>query len=605
MAAKAAGPGGGGNGDAAAWVLPVVATLVVIAGCAIEVGGALASLIDGPGWRTAPMSIASAKTLLSKGTRAFWPGTPPVFVAATAALVALIVLGPVAFFAIRMYLRRPAHDDPHRSLARYRDVVNLASVKASQRAQRLRPSLAGTAPKGVAPTDIGFVLGDLAPAHKTCLYGSWEDVAVAFMAPRSMKTTALAIPLVLDAPGAAIATANKADLWAATAQLRAASTGERVWTFDPQRIARADQTWWWDPLGSLTGAQNPLEEAERLAGHFVLTVEDSRSRDIWGPAATELLAALFLAAAVSGRSLLEAYRWLSNESDSAPVQALRVHGWDTVAFSLAGVQDAPPETRGSVFFTARTAAKCLRNPQITAWITPPGTGRFLDEFRPDIFPSTRETLYLLSKDGGGSAAPLVAALTDAVMRGGVRAAERRGGRLDPPLLVVLDEAANICKISDLPRLYSHLGSRGIVVLTILQSYNQGVGVWGDTGMKELWSAATIKLIGAGIDDPDFAEDISRLVGDHDVATVSHHSGGERSTQTHASRQQRILPTSAVRALTTGTALLFATGTKVAIVRLRPWFQGPRSTEIAAAVNAATLAVTAAALAGDPVEELVQ
>jgi hypothetical protein len=41
--------------------------------------------------------------------------------------------------------------------------------------------------------------------------------------------------------------------------------------------------------------------------------------------------------------------------------------------------------------------------------------------------------------------------------------------LDPPLLVVLDEAANICRISDLPELYAHFGSRGITPITILQS----------------------------------------------------------------------------------------------------------------------------------------
>ncbi len=39
-------------------------------------------------------------------------------------------------------------------------------------------------------------------------------------------------------------------------------------------------------------------------------------------------------------------------------------------------------------------------------------------------------------------------------------------------------------------------------------------------MKALWSAATVKVIGSGIDDATFAEDLSRLVGDHDVAVRS-------------------------------------------------------------------------------------
>jgi type IV secretory pathway TraG/TraD family ATPase VirD4 len=161
---------------------------------------------------------------------------------------------------------------------------------------------------------------------------------------------------------------------------------------------------------------------------------------------------------------------------------------------------------------------------------------------------------------------------------------------------VLDEAANICRIADLPRMYSHLGSRGIVVLTILQSYHQGVGVWGDTGMKELWSAATIKLVGAGIDDANFAEDVSRLVGDHDVMTTSRNLGGRRSTRTVSSRQQRVLAPSAVRALPRGHALLIATGAKVAMVELQPWFNGPRHAEIVAANSKAIASITAAAQA---------
>ena len=94
----------------------------------------------------------------------------------------------------------------------------------------------------------------------------------------------------------------------------------------------------------------------------------------------------------------------------------------------------------------RCATACLRDDQITAWVTPPDPDRvapaksgprrdigpgWVAEFRPEAFPTSRQTLYLLSKDEGGSAGPLVAALTDRVLRCGVAAAERRGGRLDP------------------------------------------------------------------------------------------------------------------------------------------------------------------------------
>ncbi|MCO1593842.1 type IV secretory system conjugative DNA transfer family protein [Micromonospora sp. RHAY321] len=61
--------------------------------------------------------------------------------------------------------------------------------------------------------------------------------------------------------------------------------------------------------------------------------------------------------------------------------------------------------------------------------------------------TSTDVLYLLSEDGPGSPAPLVAALTDAVLRAGeLRARASAERRLDQPLLSVLDEAANICRL---------------------------------------------------------------------------------------------------------------------------------------------------------------
>lgn len=45
-------------------------------------------------------------------------------------------------------------------------------------------------------------------------------------------------------------------------------------------------------------------------------------------------------------------------------------------------------------------------------------------------------------------------------------------------------------------------------------------MWGETGMDTLWSAAIIKIISSGTDHADFADRLSRQVGDHDVQTTS-------------------------------------------------------------------------------------
>jgi type IV secretory pathway TraG/TraD family ATPase VirD4 len=498
----------------------------------------------------------------------------------TALQLAPIVLAALLLVPALLLSRRSpsAHRAAVRSLARPRDLEALTPKGSATSARRLRPGLQSRPGAG----ETGVVLGALEPSG-TVLRASWEDVLVAVMAPRSGKTTALAVPAVLDAPGPVVATSNKADLLAATGTLRA-GVG-RVWTFDPQSIAYAPQQFWWDPVAELAD----VEAAERMAAHFVLTVDDDRSRDIWGPAAQELLAALLLAARLAGRDLLAVYGWLSDERAAEPVNVLRLAGFAALADSLEGVQGSPAETRGSVYFTARTAARCLRNPAVTAWVTPPAgpLDQPLDRFDPAGFVRSRDTLHLLSKDGGGSASPLVAALTDRVLREATLAAERAGGRLDPPLVAVLDEAANVCRIADLPQLYSHLGSRGIVPLTILQSFAQARSVWGEAGARTLWSASTVKLLGAGIDDAAFVEDVSRLVGEHDVRTTSTSRGRQGATRSTSTRRDRILSPAAIRALPKGRALLLATGSRPALLRLQPWYTGPRAAHVQAASRAAT------------------
>jgi type IV secretory pathway TraG/TraD family ATPase VirD4 len=262
---------------------------------------------------------------------------------------------------------------------------------------------------------------------------------------------------------------------------------------------------------------------------------------------------------------------------------------------LAGRQAGAPETREGIYETARTAAACLANPDIMAWVSPPA--RPLPDLDVAGFPRTADTVYLLSKDGAGNAAPLVAGLTDQILRHAVQTAELHGGRLDPALVAVLDEAANICKIRDLPEQYSHFGSRGILALTILQSRPQGMRVWGEKGMEALWSAATIKVIGAGIDDPRLAEDLSRLIGEHDIAVASRtrDAQGYNSWQTSV-RRQRILEPAQIRALPKGRALLLVTGVKAAMLDLLPWYSGPLADQIRADVAAAVAEMTAAARA---------
>lgn len=521
-----------------------------------------------------------------------WPHLAQPAVLTSCYLLPAAALTATAVLGGRLWLRLRRNPN---GLADQRDLADLLPKKIATKAIDLRPSLKGTKPKAVAPDDRGVLLGTLKPGA-TEVRSSWEDVLLAIMAPRSGKTSGLAIPAILRAPGPVLLTSNKAARDAFTATLDERSQVGTVWTLDPQQIAHAPRTMWWDILADA----HDLAGARRLAGHFVTaSVDESSAGDFWSTAAANTLTALFLAAARDHRPITDVLAWLASPADRTPIDLLQDAGLDAVAAQLQGTVAGAVETRDGIFETARQYASCLLDPTIAAWVTPPNGLEKVREFKPEEFATSKDTLFLLSKDGGGSASAIIAAAADAVMRAAVIQAERDGGRLDAPLLAILDEAANVCKIADLPDLYSHLGSRGVIPITILQSYRQGVRVWGEAGMDALWSAATIKLVGSGIDDADFADKLSRLVGDHDVRTVSVSTSESGKSTSVSMRQERVLPADAIRAMPKGSALLLATGIRPAVLNLKPWYREPDADRLGAASAQATAAITERALAKQP------
>lgn len=159
-----------------------------------------------------------------------------------------------------------------------------------------------------------------------------------------------------------------------------------------------------------------------------------------------------------------------------------------------------------------------------------------------------------------------------------------------PLLGVLDEAANVCRWRELPNLYSHYGSRGIVLMTILQSWSQGVDVWGESGMKKLWSAANIKVYGGGVSETAFLDDLAKLIGSYDRKTgsVSINQGGGRGGSRQVSHQltrERILDVDELAAMPKGRAVVLASGARPTLIRTQPWMTGPHASEVEASIRA--------------------
>ncbi|WP_160050114.1 MULTISPECIES: type IV secretory system conjugative DNA transfer family protein [unclassified Nocardiopsis] len=490
----------------------------------------------------------------------------------TAATVALAVLAAIlvclalaAAWALRRWrTRRTRVDASATHLGRGRDLTTLTEAGATATAQRL----------GV--TDSPGVPIGRTIAGKEMLYGSWEDMHVDVWGPRTGKTTSRAVPAIMAAPGAVLVTSNKRDIVDATRGPR--SEKGTVWPFDPQQVALEDPTWYWDPLSYVTDEV----KAAQLAEHFASGSRDASARSdaYFDGEGRNLLANLFLAAALDQRPITGVYTWLTRPTDDTAVHILADHGFPLQADGLSGIIEAPDKQRAGVFGTAMQMANCLTNRRIAAWITRQGPEDLRPRFDPHEFVRSTGTLYSLSREGAGSAGPLVTALTVAV----VEAAEEMattlaGGRLRTPLLGVLDEAANVCRWQRLPDLYSHYGSRGIVLMTILQSWSQGVEVWGQEGMRKLWSASNIKVYGGGVSETAFLQELSQLIGDYDRESISANISKEGRSTSHQLTSQATLDVADLGALPRGRAIVFASGTPPTLVETVPWMRGPHAQAI--------------------------
>ncbi|QHC71725.1 TraM recognition domain-containing protein [Rathayibacter sp. VKM Ac-2801] len=413
------------------------------------------------------------------------------------------------------------------------------------------------------------------------LCASFAGMVLLLAGPPVGRSPSFVIPASTGAPGSVVTTSYKRNVLDATRDSRAARGA--VWVFDPQRVAVEPFPCWWNLLSSVTDDT----KAAKLAQHFASGSSEvgARADAHFEPGGRELLAALLLAAAaLDGRPITDVYEWTTQPEDETAAKILSASEFPLMARSLRGFLRLEHRERGSMFSTARRMASCLKDSGTRQWVNRQGESDTRPEFDPAAFVRSTGTLYSLSKEGAGSAGPLVLALTAATVEAAEElAAVSPGGRMQTPMLGVLDEAANVCRWRDLPDLYSHYGSRGIPIMAVFQSWSQGIGVFGKEGMFKLWSAANVKLYAGGISEPEFLRMVSDLIGTYDRETTSASMNkGVRST-TSALKRELILDVAELANLPTprkgrkiGRAVMMSSGNRAAILRTVPWFDGPKA-----------------------------
>lgn len=403
--------------------------------------------------------------------------------------------------------------------------------------------------------------------------------AIALVGPsRSGKTTAV-VSGILEWDGPAVLSSVKDDLLRVTAGHRD-ELGD-IAIFDPTQSTGLG-TAVWSPLrqaGTTMGAQRAaraLVEAAPKGSNVEGGV------DFWMAQAEMLLAALLFAAHHTGRDMGVVAEWVMTQDRpgewgsgevKAALDQVMMEGTpteqtaaDDAARSLLSLWDDDERTRSSVYATARTV--------VWPWAEP-GMAESSrgDSVDLDWLLAGPNTLYLCSpiEDQTRLAPAFGGFLNDIIKQVYLRVAST-GQPLDPPLLVVIDEAGNT-PLRSMPEYASTLAGLGVLLVTVWQSLAQIEATYGrQTGT--ILSNHLSKLFYAGLSDPDSMRYVASVLGDEEVETTSRThdmSGGRGSRQLATSRNPLAAP-HVLRQMLPGDALLVHGTLPPAHVRTRPYYR---------------------------------
>jgi type IV secretory pathway TraG/TraD family ATPase VirD4 len=424
----------------------------------------------------------------------------------------------------------------------------LAALRRSGRIRRSLPLWQ----RFLAPGEHSVFLGRAQWRHG--LRVPLEEHVLVMAPPRTYKTAFLA-DVILRYPGPVIATTTKADICGLTAAVRALRGPVHV--FNPQNIGGVRSTFRWSPVD---GCQDPAT-AIRRADAFAFAVSQKGVEDgtFWSAKASDYLRGYFHAAALGGYDLRAVAAWVSGADPEVPEQILAAAGAAQWALTLAELRSDAHKTAATVRMVMSRALAFMADPALAASVLPaPGEGFDIPAFLRDA-----GTVYLIAEATSQDApvAPLFAAMATEIHYAAAQIGQASAsGRLDPPLLMGLDEVTQICPVP-LPSWLSDSGGKGIQVVAVVHGEAQLAGRWDDHGRQVVLDTSSVKVFLPGITDTTTLQAASTLCGQ---------AAWKLRGQEHASRHDVATP-DMIRQLPTGFGLVIRGGCAPVIARLpRAW-----------------------------------
>lgn len=503
-----------------------------IAGRILGDGAPRLAAADLPGvLRQLPANATDPRAAFPAPAASVLPAAPGMY-----ASLAVILITAALAAAVALRLMRPARPERGARLAGPRDLRELTARDPEP--GRLTLGRLGR----------GFVLAE--PRHSLLVIGP----------PQTGKTTALAIPAILEWPGPVLATSSKSDVFEVT---RAARSGRGpVMVYDPTGDTRISVGW--TPLAGVSDWASAQAAARGLmSAHGA--IEGVSEAGFWQSSAELMLAPLLLAAA-DNDGMRDVIRWLDAGFDADPEVAgiLDSVGDELAGSAWRGVTAMEARTRTSVTATARTV--------LAAWWDP----RVLELARPELTPerllANRGSLFLVAPAHDQERLRSVfAGIVSQMTRSVYDHRARTGRRLEPGLLVVLDEAAHIAPVRNLPELAATGPEPGIQLVSVFHDTAQITAAYGRRAATVIANHRA-RLYLPGIGDPDTLQQLSRSLGDTHQERRQTSRGPAGDTVTTIDTQRPLLPAHELRELPEGEALLVYGTLPPARLRLRPWYR---------------------------------
>jgi len=385
---------------------------------------------------------------------------------------------------------------------------------------------------------------------------------------QSRKTSGFAVPAILEWQGPVLAASVKSDLARNTLMWR--RRHGRVWVYDPSASTGLSHASWSPLQSSMTweGARRTAASLTEVARSSPGSLTDG---DFWYATAAKLLAPLLLAAATSNRTMADVVRWVDVQEVEEVFEALTAAGARSALQAMQAAWGRDERQRSAVYTTAETVVEVFADPAVAANESTGTTAGPGDRIDPIRLPDGNDTLYLCAPaHDQRRLRPLFATLVTQVIEAAYERSGRQGEPLDPPLLVVLDEAANVAPLAELDVLASTAAGHGVQLVTVWQDLAQLQARYG-TRAGSVVNNHRVKVFLSGIADPGTLEHASTLIGETELRSWTTTVDGYGATSlTDSPALRRLAPADSLRRIPPGDAVVVSGHLAPIRLRLRPW-----------------------------------